>query len=191
MIIQNQLVSESGSEPITLAQLKNFIRVDFTTDDDLITALITSARMLVEQFIGQALITKSLKTYFYDFEAWDTEGTYYNLVLPFSPVTAVSAVKIVGVNGVETATTDFVSTGLEVKNIRVNRILSLTSGTNQGYIVEYTAANAAIAEPIKQAIKMLAGEMYENRQDSAVDVSISSLPYSVTAILRPYKKTFI
>jgi len=184
MIVQNQVVSESGSEPITNTYLKNFIRVDFSTDDDIITSVIKSARMLVEQFIGQALVTKSLKSYFYNFEARDLDGTYYNLELPFSPVT-------VGVDGTETATTDFVSTGLEEKNIRVNRILSLTQGTNQGYIVEYTASNSAIAEPIKQAIAMLAGEMYENRQDSAVDVSIASLPYNVSAILRPYKKTFI
>jgi len=191
MIVQNQVVSESGSEPITNTYLKNFIRVDFSTDDDIITSVIKSARMLVEQFIGQALVTKSLKSYFYNFEAWDLDGTYYNLELPFSPVTAIGAVKLVGVDGTETATTDFVFTGLEEKNIRVNRILSLTQGTNEGYIVEYTASNSAIAEPIKQAIAMLAGEMYENRQDSAVDVSIASLPYNVTAILRPYKKTFI
>ena len=191
MIIQNQVVSESGDEPITSSYLKNFIRVDFNTDDAIITSVIKSARMLVEQFIEQALVTKSLKAYFYNFEAWDEEGSYYNLTLPFSPVTAIGSVKVVGVDGTETVTTDYVATGLEEKNVRVNRILSLTTGTNQGYIVEYTAVNTAIAEPIKQAIAMLAGEMYENRQDSAVDVSIASLPYNVTAILRPYKKTFI
>jgi uncharacterized phiE125 gp8 family phage protein len=191
MIIQNQVVSESGDEPITSSYLKNFIRVDFNTDDAIITSVIKSARMLVEQFIEQALVTKSLKAYFYNFEAWDEEGSYYNLTLPFSPVTAIGSVKVVGVDGAETVTTDYVATGLEEKNVRVNRILSLTTGTNQGYIVEYTAVNTAIAEPIKQAIAMLAGEMYENRQDSAVDVSIASLPYNVTAILRPYKKTFI
>jgi uncharacterized phiE125 gp8 family phage protein len=191
MIIQNQVVSESGDEPITSSYLKNFIRVDFSTDDAIISSVIKSARMLVEQFIEQALVTKSLKAYFYNFEAWDEEGSYYNLTLPFSPVTAIGSVKVVGVDGTETVITDYVATGLEEKNIRVNRILSLTTGTNQGYIVGYTAVNTDIAEPIKQAIAMLAGEMYENRQDSAVDVSIASLPYNVKAILRPYKKTFI
>lgn len=191
MRIENQIVSETGSEPITSSYLKNYVRVDFSTDDDIITSVIKAARMLVESYIEQALVEKTVKSYFFDFQDWDLEGYYYNLTLPFSPVTAITSVKIVSLDGAESTTTDYIATGLQEKNIRVNQILSLTQGTNQGYIVEYTALNSSIPEPIKDAIAKLAGELYENRQNSGIDISVSNLPYDVRAILRPYKKTFI
>jgi len=103
----------------------------------------------------------------------------------------VDAVKTVAEDGTETAITDYVETGLDKKTIRVSRTYSLTSSTATGYIVEYTAQRTTIEEPIKDAIAKLAGELYENRQDSGVDITVSSLPFDVKRLLLPYRKTFI
>jgi uncharacterized phiE125 gp8 family phage protein len=191
MLIQNNIVSETGAEPITTAYLKNYLRIGFDTDDDTITSVLKSARQLVEKYIEQALVSKNYKAYFYSFEEWDVVNYYYKLELPISPVTTVTAVKIVAVDGTETATTDFTTTGLDEKTITVPIALNLAGSVGVGYIVEYTAFNDAIDEPIKDAICKLAGELYENRQDSAVDVSISALPFDVKRILNVYRKTFI
>lgn len=191
MIFENKLVSSSGSEPLTLVYVKNYLRVDYDTDNDLLNDLIRAARQLVEQYIEQALITKSFKCYFSDFEDWDIKGGYIFLELPISPVTSITAVKSVDEDGTETAITDYKTTGLDIKTVRVPLQYSLTAGAKAGYIVEYTANNSNIDEAIKDAIAKLVGEMYENRQNSAVDVNIASLPFSVKSILANYRKTYI
>jgi len=88
MIVENKVVSESGSEPITDAYLKNYIRVDFSTDDAIITSVLKSARQLVEQYLETTLLEASLKSYFYNFQDWDNTDGYYFLELPISPVTS-------------------------------------------------------------------------------------------------------
>lgn len=191
MTTETIIVSETGSEPITTAYLKNYIRVSFDTDDAVIASVLTAARILVEAYIEQSLVSKNYKTYFTNFEKWDMVNGQIEMRLPISPVTAISAVKQVAADGTETATTDYFETGLQEKVISAPLILSLENSANTGYIVEYTAFNSSIQEPIKDAIAKLAGELYENRQNSGVDISIASLPYDVKMILTPYKKTFI
>lgn len=188
---ETKQVSQTGSEPVTDSYLKNYIRVDFTTDDAIITSVNTAARLLVEQYLGTKLLSTTLKTYFYDFEEWDEKNGYYTLVLPFFPVTSVDAVKKVAADGSETVTTDYNVTGLDEKRISIAQTFSLTNPDGIGYIVEYTAERTTIEEPIKEAIAKLAGELYENRQNSAVDITVTSLPYDVRRLLLPYKKTFI
>lgn len=56
-----KLITDATVEPITLAQAKVQCRIDsdITTDDDLITGLITAARQQAEQELGRALITQT------------------------------------------------------------------------------------------------------------------------------------
>lgn len=190
MIYENKLVSSSGLEPIDSTYLKNYLRVDFTTDDSIITNLITAARQVVEKYIEQALINKSFKCYYTEFQDWDEENGYYYLPVPISPVVSVTAVKKVDAEGVETAVT-YAETGLDEKTIRVEKVYNLTGSARTGYVVEYTAENTSIDEPIKDAIAKVAGEMYENRQITGIDVSVSMLPFDVKAMLQNYRKTFI
>ena len=44
------VVTPAASEPITLTEAKNFLRVDGTDDDTLITALISAAREMCESY---------------------------------------------------------------------------------------------------------------------------------------------
>lgn len=188
---ETKQITQTGSEPVTDSYLKNYIRVDFSTDDAIVTSVNTAARLLVEKYLETKLLETTLKTYFYDFQEWDECNGYYSLIVPISPVTSIDAVKIVAADGTETATTDYNATGLDEKTISIPVRYDLTNPQGVGYIVEYTAQRTTIEEPIKEAIAKLAGELYENRQDSGVDITVSSLPYDVRRLLLPYKKTFI
>src|SRR5437868_15108325 len=53
------LLSGPAVEPITLAQAKQFIRVEHNDDDDVIAALIAGSRIHVETQTRRALITQS------------------------------------------------------------------------------------------------------------------------------------
>ena len=50
-----------ASEPVDLATAKQFVRVDNTYDDSLITMFLTSARIEAEQYLNRALFTTKLR----------------------------------------------------------------------------------------------------------------------------------
>jgi len=54
-----RLVTAPASEPLTLNEVKLFLRVDDTTEDDFITSLITAARGLVEGHTWMPLISQT------------------------------------------------------------------------------------------------------------------------------------
>lgn len=60
-VIDVQVLSEVGSEPVSLAEAKEYMRVDFPDDDSLIETLITAARKRIEAICGISLVEKSLK----------------------------------------------------------------------------------------------------------------------------------
>ena len=53
------LLSGPAIEPLTLADAKQFIRVEHNDDDDVITALMAGSRIHVETQTRRALITQS------------------------------------------------------------------------------------------------------------------------------------
>lgn len=56
------LVSESGSEPVTLATAKAWLKTENADEDTLITALITSCRKEIESYTKQALRSQVWRT---------------------------------------------------------------------------------------------------------------------------------
>jgi uncharacterized phiE125 gp8 family phage protein len=59
MILSTQLITPPAAEPVTLAQAKLYLRVDFDDDDTLITALITAAREYCEKYTGRAFFNQA------------------------------------------------------------------------------------------------------------------------------------
>jgi len=59
------LVTDASIEPVTLSEMKTFMKVDLTDEESLIEALIISARLSIENYCGIGLITK---TYDYIFD---------------------------------------------------------------------------------------------------------------------------
>jgi hypothetical protein len=53
------LIAGPGEEPVSLAEVKAFARVDGTDEDALISALIAAARLHVESLTGRALVTQT------------------------------------------------------------------------------------------------------------------------------------
>lgn len=58
--IYETFITDSGSEPVTLTQLKTFCRVTSEDDDDLLTELITIARKKIERYTLLSLVDKTI-----------------------------------------------------------------------------------------------------------------------------------
>jgi len=58
--IYETFITDTGSEPVTLEQLKTFCRVTDSDNDDLLTELITIARKKIERYTLLSLVDKTI-----------------------------------------------------------------------------------------------------------------------------------
>ena len=49
-----------GEEPVSLAEVKEYCKIDYDEEDDLLTAFITAARENLEKYLGISIIQKEL-----------------------------------------------------------------------------------------------------------------------------------
>jgi uncharacterized phiE125 gp8 family phage protein len=173
-------------EPVDLMEAKQHLRVDTDSDDALITEMIVSARAMVEQWTGRAMITQTLVWTFSD--SWG--GTLaYNL--PRSPAMAVNTVSQFASDGstVALASDQYVAF-LAPEPAKITFTAAPADGTQYAQIefaAGYGNTAADVPAPLKQAILMVVGYTYEHRGDEA---DTSSLAMRVGAYLAAYGLTF-
>ena len=144
-----------GSEPISLQTAKDWLRVTTEDDDAIITDLITVSRKRIEAFSLRSMVAKSIVLTGY------IEDSF---ILPYGPISNVSAVKYLqgqivdtGVNDWETLDPDeFQIIGYNDKHFRPQ-----FTGT---YEITYTTTANADAG-LKTDLKRVLLWMYENRGD--------------------------
>lgn len=169
---------EIGSviEPITLAEAKEYARIDGNAEDATINLLIKMARRHAEAFCGKSLVPKTVTITSFAFP--------YQFQMPYGPLTADNNVtKVVTLDqaGAETALTYQVNKGLYPKI----QIL----GGNQSFKFKmiYTAGFTTVPDDIKLALLMLVNTLYERREDVVVGSIVAEFPLGVKALLMPYK----
>ena len=88
MLIYSHQVTETGTvstEPVTLTYAKLHLRVDITTDDDLITNLIVAAREYAEIFCARSFVQHTYRA--------DLANFADLMELPLGPVQSVTSIK--------------------------------------------------------------------------------------------------
>lgn len=191
------LVSGPGSEPIGLDEIKAHLRVDGTDEDGLIIGKMTAARMLVESWIGRALITQTWDWFLPCWPSDEYGGTFY---VPNSPLQSVTSLKYVDLNGDEQT---WSSSNYEViapagprpgpglirpaylifwPNIR-----SQPDAVRIRFVAGWTGPEK-VPDPIRSAIKLVVGDLYENRESQIADArAIIQANKTVDALLLPFQ----
>ena len=105
---QIKINSTTGSEILTTQNVKDYVRIDTTADDNLITAMISQARIWCENYITRDIVAKN-RTYYLD----STNGIFD---LPFGPISSISEITIDG-----TATTSYEILGLDNETIELDQ----------------------------------------------------------------------
>lgn len=168
-------------EPITLKEAKEHLRVDLDDDDFLITALIETARLLIEKRTGRALITQTWQLILDE----DTE----EIELPYPPLQSVSSVKYIKDDGTE-ATASSSLYDVDTSQNSPGRI-KLKNGCSWPthrdfasfiieYVVGYGDAADDVPETLKQAILQTVAHLYENRESQEI-------PEGIHALIFPYR----
>ena len=186
------LVTGPAVEPVSRDEAKAHLRVDLSDDDTLIDSLITAARVHVEQHLRRALVTQTWDLVLDCFPA----GREIRLPLPpLASVTSISYTDDGGGAGSVDAGEYVVDTDREPGRLVLKSggtwpavTLREVAGVRVRYVAGYGNA-AAVPGPIKQAILLLVGTLYENREDTLVaqGVTVMRLPFGVEALLMPYK----
>ncbi len=177
------------AEPITLAEAKAHLRVDFTDDDSLITALIGAARATAEEFTNRAIMPQTLEHVLHMFP-WCTPRNHFGSIRLFrSPYAALVSLEYYDADNqpqtldeadliiVGTSEPATICPQLDTQWPTVaERPDAITITYQAGY-----ANAAAVPKPIKQAMLLMIGAWYERREDSA-----QNLPKASEMLLLPY-----
>ena len=156
---------------ITLFEAKLHCRVEQDEDDSLIDDLIVSATKHVERITGW-LTTSQTQQKSYTFIS-------PKIILPFWPVTAVTAIEIIGATTINVTSSFDVDLTARPARLILYDLLTLSRG--ERLRVTYTVGSATLPAELKQAILQLVGHWYENRGDD-----LSSIPASVDRILSQF-----
>lgn len=185
------LVTGPTVEPVTLAEAKLHCRVEHSDDDSLITGLITTARVYVEQRCWISLCTQTWRKYL---DEWPGEC----LALTYPPVSAITGVTYKDDAGNTQTLSSSVYT-LTPDNLffclAANQDWPTTELWPQWPIaITYTAGYglaAAVPTPLKQAMLLLIGHWYENREavvvSAGVTVSSGAVQMAVDSLLYLYE----
>ena len=179
------LLEPPAIEPISLAEAKQFLRVEHDADDALIDALIAAARAAVEAASRRKLI---LQTWRIALDRWPASG---RVVVHVVPLRALLAARVLKADGSATALDagafilDTVSAPGLIAYQRANvaepgRALA---GIELDVSVGYGATAASVPEPLRQAIRLLIARAYEHRDRVEAD----KLPDEVARLIAPYR----
>ena len=151
------------TEPVDLSEAKEFCKIDISTDDNLLTSLITAARQQCEAYTGVSFVQRT----FYSTLNNSNGGIYF----PYGPVSEIFAVEDYDENEIE----DY-----KLEGILFKRILS----PKLDFIyVEYTGGYEVLPQSLITALLNQIYYLYDNRSQGVDDISpIAKM------ILNPYRR---
>lgn len=183
------LLAGPAVEPITLAEAKQFLRVEHDDDDDIIAALIAGSRIHVETHTRRALITQSWRL---TRDVWPADGC---LALLPVPVQTLDAVRVYRSDGT-TLALDVASFALDRSEAPARLVIvhgappapeRRAAGIEIDVTCGYGDDPEDVPEPLRQAIRLLCAHWYENRGIIAASGEVAVLPQSASALIAPYR----
>lgn len=163
---------EPASEPITLTEAKAQCRVETADDDTYIAALITAARVHIEQMAGIKVFTQTVEFRGSDFADMAS--------LPVAPIQSVTSVNYLDAAGAEqTLSTDVyeaVLTGLSPSiRPKINQFWPSQRVASDAIRVVAVAGYASPPEAIRHAMKLIVARWYDDREAGEIPEAAASL----------------
>jgi len=190
-----KIIEAALVEPISLSEAKLHIRKATDDEDELIESLIKAAREDAENFTGRALATQTFEYILDEFP--DGEIT-----LPMPLLQEVLSIKYKDKDGLEAewAAENYIADsdsepaviipayGKSYPTNTLYPIGAIRIKYKAGYICDgVTPAHLIIPEIIKQALKLIIGHLYENREEVLIGKTAVKIPLSAESLLGPYR----
>lgn len=188
-----RLITGPSVEPISLNEVKAQLRIDGSADDTLLTSYIAAARAYVESTTGLALNTQTWEMTLHDWPYGSNP-----IVLPKQPVQSITSITYADqANQTQT----LASSVYEIDVTRTPAFITLTENSDWPdiydkqaaitirFVAGYGATAASVPEPIRQAMLLLVGHWYANREQVTLGAGLTAtqLPLGMDALLQPFK----
>lgn len=186
-----RVTSSATTEPLSLSEAREHLRVDHFEDDGVISGCILAARQHIENICGLALANS---TWTMTLDTFPDDGS---ILLPREPVQSVSSVRYTNTAGtlITWSSTEYeVDLYSSPPRLRVRTgfswpaVKDVLSAVQIEFVCGYGGPQL-VPQPIMQAMRLLVGHFYENRE--AVGASMAPAPFAVDALLAPYRTAWV
>ena len=204
-----QLITPPAGEPVSLAQAKLHLRIDFNEDDELIQALISAARQAAETITNRQFITARWKLVMDSFPGPSLMGVPagqpftlpgHAILIQKTPVLSVVSIYYLDMTGaIQTMPSSNYTGDTSSEPARITPVfgqiwpicLPQIGAVSVTFDAGYGTA-AQVPEGIKIWIKLRVGSLYAHREEVAAlsRGRIDSLPF-IDGLLDPYKVAFL
>ncbi len=192
MVPRTTVVTAAAADPVSIAELKEFLRIDDNSEAATLEILLKTAVREAEAWTHRAFITRVLRSWF-DF----TPPNDSSFQIPYSPVTAIASLKSYDDDDTETemdSTTYIADIISEPPRLALRRGSTWPTALRpiNAIAIQYTAgygAATAVPEGLKQAILMICAHYYEGRDSQKLAdtfVAVDKMPMVVRAALAPF-----
>ncbi|MEM9707079.1 MAG: head-tail connector protein [Pseudomonadota bacterium] len=179
-----QLIAAPTEEPVTLSELKSYLRVTHTDEDVSIARIGMAARHALEMRTGVCFVSQQ----------WRMErdcAPNGPLKLPRSPVSSVDLVAVLNDAGsfeaVPSADYDY-TLGVAAR-LTQSGYWPQPASSLSGIRIDFTAGwadAASVPAALKQAVLSLGAHFYEHREAASAE-RVFKIPESIDALMAPYK----
>ena len=192
---------DQPAEPVSLDAAKLHLRVDGNDEDSLIGNLIAAARQHIEDRTGLALVPTEVTAYLDAMPAQSRGCGASVLGLPVAPFAELLSFSYLDAFGAEqTLAAGDIRAGhmacrsyLAVKSGQWPQALRTPGAITVGYIAGFGIgedydyqATAELPAPLAQAMLLLIGHWYKNRESVVTGAIAVNLPQAVDALIGPY-----
>lgn len=185
-----ELLDPPATTPITLAEVKDQLRVEADDDDAILTRLIDVAVAYtdVKGALGQAMITQK-------WGQWVNSTPPQTVSLILGPTTGVTAVKYYDTDGnlQEDTLSNYQVTGTEFATIigpKTGFNWPVTQQRSDAIRIEYEIgygeATTDVPQTIRHALMLLVGHWYDNRENTQMD-ELSNIPFGFEHLLNIHR----
>jgi len=175
-------------EPLTLEEVKEYLRVDTDSEDDLITSFIIAARRQVEARTYRPLITQSWLL------SLDFSEISDIVEINKFPLQTVDSIKYFDIDGnIQTIDSSkyIVDKNSNPCRVQFTDLPSTIKNQINAMQIKFTCGYGDLAsdvpDDIKLAMKFIIGHYYENRQDVVTGTQVNEIPQSSQFLLEPYR----
>lgn len=194
-----RVITPPSSEPVSLTEARTHLRIEAFgsplehPDDSYVSQAITIAREFCEQYLERSLATQTVQLVVDNFNSM--------IYLPNAPVQNVDSITYIDTEGVTQTLANSayeldsfdnkirLQFGQRWPSVRVQED-AVTVTYTAGYTNGASPDTYPIPAPIKAAMLLIIGNLYENRQQDVLGntrISFNSLPLGVYNLLQPYR----
>lgn len=185
---------------VSLAEMKQHLRVDHTDDDQLIEAYMNAAEARLDgpdSITGRCFRPTLLRAYFHSFGR--------SICLPCPPVISVTGITYLDSNGDEQTFAEAdqwrviglgTTGGAEIVPLHGVEWPSLLTTTDSDlvrvdYLAGYVNANSpgdnAVPAAVAHAVKLIVGDWYDFRPSTVIGTTAAPTPHGVENLIAPYR----